>query len=33
MKSDFEVKGKEYAKSGIEDYWVLDVNHRQLYVY
>nr|WP_293059413.1 Uma2 family endonuclease [Okeania sp. SIO2B3] len=27
------MKGKEYAKSGIEDYWVLDVNHRQLYVY
>ncbi|NES71769.1 MAG: Uma2 family endonuclease, partial [Okeania sp. SIO2D1] len=33
LKSDLEVKGKEYAKSGIEDYWVLDVNHRQLYVY
>ncbi|NET28920.1 MAG: Uma2 family endonuclease [Okeania sp. SIO1I7] len=32
LKSDLEVKGKEYAKSGIEDYWVLDVNHRQLYV-
>ncbi|MGK7919946.1 MAG: Uma2 family endonuclease [Trichodesmium sp.] len=33
LKSDIELKGKEYAKSGIEDYWVLDVNHRQLYVY
>lgn len=33
LKSDLQVKGKEYAKSGIEDYWVLDVNHRQLYVY
>ena len=33
LKSDLELKGKEYAKSGIEDYWVLDVNHRQLYVY
>ena len=33
LKSDLEVKGKEYAKSGIEDYWVLDVKHRQLYVY
>ncbi|MEM1167937.1 MAG: Uma2 family endonuclease [Cyanobacteria bacterium P01_H01_bin.35] len=33
LKSDLELKGKEYAKSGIEDYWVLDVNHRKLYVY
>ncbi len=33
LNSDLEVKAKEYARSGIEDYWVLDVNHRQLYVY
>ncbi|MGK7878187.1 MAG: Uma2 family endonuclease [Xenococcaceae cyanobacterium] len=33
LKSDCEVKGKDYARSGIEDYWVLDVNNRQLYVY
>ena len=33
LKSDLEVKGKDYAKSGIEDYWVLDLHNRQLYVY
>ena len=33
LKSDQEVKGKDYARSRIEDYWVLDVNNRQLYVY
>lgn len=33
LKTDLQVKGIEYARSGIEDYWVLDINHRQLYVY
>jgi Uma2 family endonuclease len=33
LKIDREIKGKLYASSGIEDYWVLDVNNRQLYVY
>ena len=33
LKSDREVKGKDYARSKIEDYWILDVNNRQLYVY
>ncbi len=33
LKSDIKVKAKEYARSGIEDYWVLDLNRRQLYVY
>lgn len=33
LKGDREVKGKVYARSGLEDYWILDVNNRQLYVY
>ena len=27
------MKGVLYAQSGIADYWVLDVNSRQLYVF
>jgi len=27
------VKAIAYAKSGIADYWILDVNQRQLHVY
>jgi Uma2 family endonuclease len=30
---DCEIKGKLYAQSGIVDYWVLDVNRRQLQVF
>lgn len=33
LKYDRETKGKAYAKSGIADYWVLDVNERQLHVF
>ena len=33
LKNDIQVKGKDYARSGVEDYWVLDVKGRQLYVY
>ncbi len=33
LKSDSEIKAKDYASSRIEDYWVLDLNNRQLYVY
>ncbi|MBD1940115.1 Uma2 family endonuclease [Microcoleus sp. FACHB-68] len=33
VKSDCETKAKSYAKSGIADYWVLDVNNRQLHVF
>jgi Uma2 family endonuclease len=33
LKSDLTIKQKDYARSGIEDYWVLDVHKRQLYVY
>ncbi|BAY08095.1 Uma2 family endonuclease [Calothrix sp. NIES-2098] len=33
LKYDREVKAPLYAKSGILDYWVLDVNKRKLYVY
>jgi Uma2 family endonuclease len=33
FKYDRETKGKAYAKSGIADYWVLDVNERQLHVF
>ena len=33
LKSDLTVKQKDYARSGIKDYWVLDVNNRRLYVY
>lgn len=33
LKRDCEVKDKIYAAAGITDYWVLDVNNRQLYVF
>ncbi|MGK7903577.1 MAG: Uma2 family endonuclease [Hormoscilla sp.] len=33
IRSDRELKAKVSAKSGIADYWVLDVNNRQLYVF
>jgi Uma2 family endonuclease len=33
LKYDREVKTSAYAKSGIIDYWVLDLNGRKLYVY
>ncbi|MDJ0737286.1 MAG: Uma2 family endonuclease [Nostocaceae cyanobacterium] len=33
LKYDTENKAKIYAKSGIQDYWVLDVSGRKLHVY
>jgi Uma2 family endonuclease len=33
FRYDCEVKAPAYAKSGIAEYWVLDVNQRQLHVY
>jgi len=33
LKHDREVKAPVYARSGIVDYWVLDVNERKLHVY
>ena len=33
LKYDREVKALAYAKSGIADYWILDVNQRKLHVY
>jgi Uma2 family endonuclease len=33
VKQDCEVKAKLYANTGIEDYWVLDVNKRQLHIF
>nr|WP_236117063.1 Uma2 family endonuclease [Hassalia byssoidea] len=33
MRYDREVKAIAYAKSGIADYWILDVNQRKLHVY
>ena len=33
LKTDCDIKGKNYAQSSIADYWVLDVNHRQLHVF
>lgn len=33
LKYDRETKGKAYARSGIADYWVLDVNERKLHVF
>ena len=30
---DREIKAKAYARSGIADYWVLNVNNRQLHVF
>ncbi len=33
LRQDCEFKANLYAQAGIEDYWVLDVNNRQLYVF
>lgn len=33
LKNDCEIQGKIYARSKIEDYWVLDINGRQLHVF
>jgi Uma2 family endonuclease len=33
LKYDTEVKDKLYARSGIPDYWVLDLKNRQLHVF
>ncbi|AFZ25335.1 hypothetical protein Cylst_3172 [Cylindrospermum stagnale PCC 7417] len=33
FKYDCDIKGKIYAQAGIRDYWVLDVNKRQLHVF
>ena len=33
LKRDRELKAPVYAQSGIQDYWILDVNQRQLYVF
>lgn len=33
LKQDCEVKNKVYAQAGIADYWVLDVQNRQLHIF
>lgn len=33
LTNDCEIQGKRYARSKIEDYWVLDINGRQLHVF
>ena len=33
LKQDCEVKDKLYAQAGIADYWVLDLNNRQLHIF
>lgn len=33
LKRDCEVKDKIYAQAGIADYWVLDVQNRQLHIF
>ncbi|WP_333467846.1 Uma2 family endonuclease [Microcoleus sp. herbarium12] len=33
LRTDCGIKPKIYAESGIADYWVLDVNNRQLHVF
>lgn len=33
LKTDCELKAKEYAKDGIKDYFVLDLNNRKLHVF
>jgi Uma2 family endonuclease len=33
LKYNSEVKEQLYARSGIPDYWVLDLNNRQLHVF
>ncbi|HAG81958.1 MAG TPA: hypothetical protein DCL61_12520 [Cyanobacteria bacterium UBA12227] len=33
LKTDLQIKAKDYAQSGIPDYWVLNINSRQLHVF
>ncbi len=33
LKRDCQVKALDYGSSGIKDYWVLDINNRQLRVF
>jgi Uma2 family endonuclease len=33
LKKDKGIKAQEYAASGIQYYWILDVENRQLYVF
>ena len=33
LKRDRELKAPAYARSGVREYWILDVNSRQLYVF
>lgn len=33
LRSDLHLKKQVYAAAGIAEYWVLDLSHRQLYVY
>ncbi|MGK7874309.1 MAG: Uma2 family endonuclease [Xenococcaceae cyanobacterium] len=33
LKRDCEIKASDYASSGINDYWVLNLNKRQLHVF
>ncbi len=33
LKTDTGIKAQEYAKSGLKDYWVLDLKNRQLLVF
>ncbi|MEL6222886.1 MAG: Uma2 family endonuclease [Cyanobacteria bacterium J06627_8] len=33
LKQDCEIKDKLYAQAGVADYWVVDVNNRQLHIF
>ncbi|MEP0782499.1 Uma2 family endonuclease [Trichocoleus sp. DQ-A1] len=33
LNRDCKLKARTYAKAGIADYWVLDVNTRRVYVF
>ncbi|HBL13882.1 MAG TPA: hypothetical protein DD379_21305 [Cyanobacteria bacterium UBA11162] len=33
LKTDLQIKAKDYAQSGIVDYWVLNITSRQLHVF
>jgi len=33
LTNDCEIQGKIYARSKIDDFWVLDINERQLHVF
>lgn len=33
LRKEREIKAKEYAQSGIKDYWLLDVENRQIYIF